>query len=151
MTAAGIRSRGMIAVVVASVAASLLGFVILVVSGELDFSAMRDPVTELPVIAAILLIWVPAFAFVPAAILGWLVERPKSRAMIDRRAGGLLVHLFVSIAAALLLWLLFRAVLLLSESTPRLMDSLSLLLVGLVGLCSGIAWWFLVVEPGRRE
>ena len=139
------------AVVAAAVASSVLGFAILVVSGQLDLTAMRDPLMDLPVMAAIVLFWVPAFAFVPAAILGWLVERPKARRMIERRAGGLGAHLALSVAAALLLWLVFRIVLVVADSTPQLMDGPSMALLALVGLCSGVSWWFMVVEPGRRE
>ena len=151
MTAGQSRSRGFAAVVAASVASSVLGFLILVVTGPLDFAGMRDPVMELAVVAAVVLIWAPAFAFIPAAILGWFVERPKAQRMIARRSGGLAPHLAVSIVAALLLWLLFRLGLLVTNSTPQFMDGPSLALLALVGLCSGLSWWFLVVEPGRRE
>ena len=151
MSASAIRSRGVMAAVATAIASSILGFIILVLSGQLDMSAMRQPATELPVIAAIVLIWVPAFAFVPAAILGWLVERPKARAMIARRSGGLAPHVVLSVAAAVLLWALFRIFLVIIDSTPRFMDAPSLALLVLVGLCSAIAWWFMVVEPGRHE
>ena len=139
------------AVVAAAVAASVLGFLILVASGQLDLTAMRDPLMDLPVIAAVVLFWVPAFAFVPAGILGWLVERPKARRMIERRSGGLGTHLAISVAAALVLWLVFRIVLVAADSTPQLMDGPSMALLVLVGLCSGISWWLMVVEPGRGE
>ena len=139
------------AAVATAIASSILGFLVLALSGQLDLAAMRDPATELPVVAAIVLLWVPAFAFVPAAILGWFVERPKAANMIARRSGGLVLHLALSVAAALLLWVLFRALLVLIDSTPQFMDAPSLGLLGLVGLCSGIAWWLMVVEPGRRK
>ena len=129
----------------------MLGFLILVVTGPMDFSGMRDPAMELAVVAAVVLVWAPAFAFVPAAILGWFVERPKAERMIARRSGGLPAHLVISIAAALLLWLLLRIGLFITNSTPQLMDGPSLALFTLVGLCSGIAWWLMVVEPGRAE
>ena len=151
MKSAGIRSRGVMAAVAASVASSILGFLVLALSGQLDLAGMRDPLTELPVVLAIMLFWVPAFAFVPAAILGWLVERPKAQAMIKRRVGGLVPHLALSVAAALLLWLVFRMLLVIADATPGFMDAPSLALLALVGLCSGIAWWWMVVEPGRRE
>ena len=145
------RSRGFMAVVATAIASSILGFLVLALSGQLDLAAMRNPATELPVIAAIVLFWVPAFAFVPAAILGWLVERPKAASMIARRSGGLVPHLALSVLVAILLWLLFRSALYVTNSTPQFMDAPSLVLLGLVGLCSGIAWWLMVVEPGRRE
>jgi hypothetical protein len=128
-----------------------LGFLILVVTGPLDFAGMRDPVMELAVVAAVVLFWAPAFALIPAAILGWFVERPKAQRMIARRSGGLGPHLAMSIGAALLLWLLFRLGLLVTNSTPHFMDGPSLALLVLVGLCSGMAWWLMVVEPGRSE
>jgi hypothetical protein len=152
LTAVGSSSfRGVAAVIATAIASSVLGFLVLVFSGQLDLAAMRSPLEELPDIAAIVLIWAPAFALIPAAILGWLVERPKAAGMIARRSGGLAVHLALSIAAALLLWLLFRIVYYVTNSTPQIMDGPSLGLLALVGLCSGIAWWLLVVEPGRRE
>ncbi|HEU5285089.1 MAG TPA: hypothetical protein VFU20_01100 [Sphingomicrobium sp.] len=129
----------------------MLGFLILVVTGPMEFAGMRDPVMELAVVAAVVLFWAPAFAFIPAAILGWFVEQPKARRMIARRSGGLAPHLAISIVAALLLWLLFRTGLFITASTPQLMDGPSLALFALVGLCSGVSWWFMVVEPGRRK
>ena len=129
----------------------MLGFLILVVTGPMDFSGMRDPVMELAVVAAVVLFWAPAFAFVPAAILGWFVEQPKARRMITRRSGGLAPHLAISIVAALLLWLLFRIGLLITGSSAQLMDAPSLAMFAVVGLCSGMAWWVMVVEPGRAE
>ncbi|MGI8611360.1 MAG: hypothetical protein ACR2KH_03670 [Sphingomicrobium sp.] len=151
MTASAFRSRGVMAAAATAIASSILGFIVLVLSGQLDLAAMRDPATELPVIAAIVLFWVPAFAFVPAAILGWFVERPKAATMIARRSGGLIPHLALSVVAAMLLWLLFRSALYVTNSTPQFMDAPSLVLLGLVGVCSGTAWWLMVVEPGRRE
>ena len=151
MTVKALRSRGVMAAIAAAIASSVLGFVVLAMSGQLALAKMRDPVTELPVVVAIMLFWVPAFALVPAAILGWLVERPKARAMIARRSGWLLTHLLLSMLAALVLWLVFRMLLVIADATPGFMDAPSLVLLILVGLCSGIAWWFLVVEPGRRR
>ena len=151
MTAGAIRSRGVIAVVATAIASSILGFIVLTLSGQLDFGAMREPLMDILVVAAIVLFWAPAFAIVPAAILGLVVERPKARAMIARRSGALVPHLALSIAAAVLLWGLFRAVLVAVNSTPQFMDAPSLGLFILIGLCSGISWWLMVVEPGRRE
>ncbi len=151
MTPGQLRSRGFAAVVAASVASSVLGFLVLVVTGPMDFAGMRDPVMELAVVAAVVLFWAPAFAFIPAAILGWFVERPKARRMIARRSGGLALHLAISIVAALLLWLLFRIGLFVTGSSPQLMDEPSLALFVLIGLCSGMSWWLMVVEPGRAE
>ena len=77
MTASAFRFRGVMATVATAIASSIFGFIALVLSGQLDLSAMREPATELPVIAAIVLFWVPAFAFVPAAILGWSWSAPR--------------------------------------------------------------------------
>ena len=151
MTSSAFRFRSVMAAVATAIASSLLGFIVLMLFGSLDSGGMREPLKEIPVIAAIVLIWVPAFAFVPAAILGFVVERPKARAMIARRSGGLVPHMALSVAAAVLLWALFRIFLVIIKSAPRFMDAPSLALVILIGLCSAIAWWVMVVEPGRRE
>ena len=135
--------------VAASVASSVLGFVLLVMF--VPKTGSHGWAEALPAIIAIVLIWAPAFALIPAGILGWLVERPKARRMIARRAGGFAAHIALSVVAAALLWLVFRIVLLLLDSTPQLMDAPSLALFALIGLCSGFSWWFLVVVPERRE
>jgi hypothetical protein len=143
------RFNGFMAVLATAVAASVLGFVLLVLFGP---STGRQVQTkDLPAIIAIVLIWAPAFALIPAGILGLIVERPKAHRMIARRAGGFVPHISLSVAAVVLFWLLFRIAVHYIYPTNPLIDVPSLALFVLIGLCSGIAWWFLVVLPGRRE
>lgn len=149
MKAGDFRFNGFMAVLAAAVASSVLGFVLLAVFGPHAGRPVRYG--DLPAIVAIVLIWAPAFALIPAGILGWLVERPKARAMIARRAGGFILHIALSVAAVALFWFLFRVVVHFTYPTNPLIDVPSLALFVLVGLCSGISWWFLVVLPGRRE
>jgi hypothetical protein len=140
-----------VAVLVAAVVSSVLGFVIFLLFGLAGSTGKPIGTDDLPAIIAIVLIWAPAFALVPAGILGWLVERPKARAMIKRGRGGFVLHVAVSVLAAAALSLLLRIGLHLSNPMYPLLDSFSLALFSIVGLCSGISWWFLVVLPGRRE
>jgi hypothetical protein len=143
------RFNGFMAVLATAVASSVLGFVLLVVFGPKTGS--HGWLEALPAVIAIVLIWAPAFALIPAGILGWLVERPKARAMIARRAGGFVPHIALSLAAMALFWLLFRIAVHYIYPTNPLIDVPSLALFGLIGLCSAVSWWFLVVLPGRRE
>jgi hypothetical protein len=138
------------AVVAASVASSVLGFVIILVLGVLHPSGGRSWTDNLPATIAIVVIWAPAFALIPAGILGFLVERPKARAMIEPRAGGFVPHLLLSVVAAALLSLLLRIVLHLANPMYPLVDMISLALFALIGICSALSWWFMVVLPGRR-
>ncbi len=151
MKAGDFRFNGFMAVLATAVASSVLGFVIFLLFGLAGSTGKPIGTDDLPAIIAIVLIWAPAFALIPAGILGWLVERPKSRAMIARRAGGFVAHVLLSVAATALLWFLFRIGVHFTYPTNPLIDLPSLALFGLVGLCSGISWWFLVVLPGRRE
>jgi hypothetical protein len=137
-----------VAVLVTALASSVLGFVLLAVFGPHTGSPVRSG--DLPVIASIVLIWAPVFALIPAGILGWLVERPKARAMIARRTGGLVSQLGLSVAAVALFWLLFRIGVHFAYPTNPLIDVPSLVLFALIGFCSGLSWWFVVVLPGRR-
>jgi len=137
------------AVLAAAVGSSVLGFILLVMFAPTTGS--RGWTDDLPAIIAIVLIWAPAFALIPAGILGWLVERPKARAMIARREGGFVPHIALSVAAVVLFWFLFRIAVHFTYPTNPLIDVPSLALFTLIGLCSGISWWFLVVLPGRRE
>jgi hypothetical protein len=139
------------AVLVTAVAASVLAFVIFLLFGMAGSTGRPIGTEDLLPIIAIVLIWAPALALIPAGILGWLVERPKARRMIARRAGGFVLHVALSLAAVALFWLLFRIVVHFIYPTNPLIDVPSLALFGLIGLCSGISWWFLVVLPGRRE
>ena len=149
MKAGDFRFNGFMAVLAAAVAASVLGFILVVVFAP--STGNHGWMKDLPAIIAIVLIWAPALALIPAGILGWLVERPKARAMIARRTGGFLHHLALSVAAVVLFWLLLRIAVHFTTPTNPLIDVPSLALFVLIGLCSGISWWFLVVLPGRRE
>ncbi|MEO6114701.1 MAG: hypothetical protein ABIP07_09690 [Sphingomicrobium sp.] len=100
--------------------------------------------------AAIVTIWAPAVALIPAGILGLFIERSKAKQMIARQDGGFIRHVFLSVVAAALLSLLLRVGLHLTNPMYPLLDVFSLAGFSLIGLCSGISWWFLVVLPGRR-
>jgi hypothetical protein len=146
-------SRGFMAVVAASVASSVLAFVATLVFGFLSPTSNHSWIGDPGMIAAtiaIVAIWAPAFALIPAGILGFLVERPKARAMIERRTGGFVPHLLLSVGAAALLSFLLRIVLHVANPMYPLVDVFSLGLFTLIGFCSGISWWFIVVLPGRR-
>jgi len=143
------RFNGFMAVLATAVASSVVGFVLLVMFGPKTGRGVR--MDDLPAIIAIVLIWAPAFALVPAGLLGWLVERPKARSMIERRSGGFVPHIGLSVAAVALFWLLFRIGVHFTYPTNPLVDVPSLVLFSLIGVCSGISWWFLVVLPGRRK
>jgi hypothetical protein len=134
-----------------AVASSVLAFAIFVIVGLVWPSGNRGwRMEDLPATIAIVAIWAPAFALIPAGIFGLLVERPKARTMIKRRAGGFVWHMVLSVVAAVLFWLLFRIGVHYAYPTNPLIDLPSLALFCLIGLCSGVSWWFLVVVPGRR-
>jgi len=143
-------SRGLMAVIVCALAASVVGVAGVIVGSLL--SPGGAPVKPGHIIAAvgIALFWAPAVAFVPAAVIGYLVERPKAKAMIERRQGGMIVHLFVSTLAGTAFGLLFRLVLSVFDPEKPILDPLVLQVCTWIGFCSGMAWWYLVVLPGRR-
>jgi hypothetical protein len=144
-------SRGFAAVLATAVASSVLAFAIFVIVGLVWPTGNRGwKMDDLPATIAIVAIWAPAIALIPAGVFGLLVERPKARTMIKRRAGGFASHMVLSVAAAALFWLLFRIGVHYAYPTNPLIDIPSLALFCLIGLCSGISWWFLVVAPGRR-
>ena len=146
----GITSRGTMAVVAAAVSSSVLGFLILVVTGWIGVPTGPNWPLDIAVILSIIFFWAPAFALVPAAILGFALERPFARRLIAHRDGGFVVHLLVVLTAALLLWLLLRITVVLTGPQQDIRDPLSLAAFAIVGLCSAMSWWFLVVVPGRR-
>jgi uncharacterized membrane protein YeiH len=150
MRTASFGSSGLLAVLTASVFSSALGFVITVVLSAMHRTGNSSWADNLPAIIAIVFIWAPAFVLIPAGVLGLLVERPKARAAIKRQAGGSFSYIFLSVLAAALLSFLLRIVLHLANPIYPLADVFSLALFSLIGLCSGISWWFLVVLPGRR-
>jgi hypothetical protein len=139
-----------VATIAAAIASSVLTFVILVITGWIGPPTGPDVLLQIAVFLSIVFLWGPAFALIPAAILGFVVERPLSRRLIARRDGGFAGHLSAVVAAALLLWLLLRIVVVVTGPQTRLVDHPSLGVFVIIGLCSAISWWFLVVLPGRR-
>lgn len=147
------RSRAIAAVFVAAVASSLLGLVLLIVAGQFAPTASNQWMTkpgDVAAVAAIALIWAPAFALIPSALLGYFIERPKAR-WILANDGSVLIHLALSVLAAMLLSFLFRIVLHLIDPKYPLLDLFGLGLFTIIGVGSGLAWWFLVIVPGRRS
>jgi hypothetical protein len=147
------RSRGIAAVCVAAIVSSLLGLVLLIVADQFAPTASNRWMTkpgDVAVVAAIALIWAPAFALIPSALLGYLVERPKAR-WILANDGNIAVHLALSVLGAMALSVLFRIVLHLIDPKYPLLDLFGLGLFMIIGVGSGLAWWFLVIVPGKRS
>jgi len=147
------RSRAIAAVFVAAVASSLLGLVLLIVAGQFAPSGsnkwMAKP-GDVAAVAAIALIWAPAFALIPSALLGHFIERPKAR-WILATDGNIVVHLALSVLGAMALSVLFRIVLHVIDPKYPLLDLFGLGLFVIIGIGSGLAWWFLVIVPGKRS
>jgi hypothetical protein len=143
-------SSTIVATVAAAIASSLLAFVILIVTGWIGWPTGPKVPLQIAVVLSIVLLWGPAFALVPTAILGFAVGRPLTRRLIASRDGGFVEHLLVVVAAALSLWLLLRIVVVLAGPQTQRVDYPSLGVFAIVGLCSALSWWFLVVVPGRR-
>lgn len=139
------------AVLAASVASSVLAFIAFLMLYATPPSGNDSWTDALPATIAIVLIWAPAFALIPAGVLGLLVERPKARAAIRRRAAGSVPYILLSVVAGAVLSFILRIVLHLANPIYPLLDVFSLGLFSIIGLCSGISWWLLVVLPGRRE
>jgi hypothetical protein len=140
------------AVLAASIASSVLAFVIFLMLNAMHPTGGRGwRAGDLPATIAIVAIWAPAFALIPAGVLGLLLERPKARAAIKRRAGGFIQYILLSVVSAAVLSFLLRMVLHLINPIYPLLDTFSLGLFSIVGFCSGISWWLLVVLPGRRK
>jgi hypothetical protein len=137
-------------VAAASVASSVLAFIVFMMIYATPSSGSGSLIEALPATIAIVAIWAPAFALIPAGILGLLVERPKARAAIRHRAARFVPYLLWSVVAAAGLSFLLRIVLHLTNPIYPLLDAFSLGLFSIIGLCSGISWWLLVVLPGRR-
>jgi hypothetical protein len=145
-------SRGIVAVFVATIVSSLLGLVLLIVADQFAPTASNRWMTkpgDVAVVAAIALIWAPAFALIPSALLGYFVERPKAR-WILATDGNIAVHLALSVLGAMALSVLFRIVLHLIDPKYPLLDLFGLGLFMIIGVGSGLAWWFLVILPGKR-
>lgn len=138
------------AVLAASVGSSVLAFIIFLMVYATPSSTSGSWADALPATIAIVAIWAPAFALIPAGALGFLVERPKAKAAIRRPKVGFVHFTLLSVGAAAVLSFLLRIALHLVNPIYPLLDALSLGLFSIIGLCSGISWWFLVVLPGRR-
>ncbi len=150
MKTSGRRSPAVVAIFATAITSSLLTFVILIVTGWIGLPAGPDVPLQIAVFLSIVFIWAPAFALIPAGILGLAVEWPLSRRLIARRQGGFVMHLGAVVAAALALWLLLRIVVVLAGPQTRLIDYQSLAVFIIVGVCSALSWWFLIVVPGRQ-
>ena len=134
----------------ASVGSSVLGFVVFLMLYATSSSGSGSWTDALPATIAIVAIWAPAFAMIPAGLLGLLVERPKARAAIRHPALGFVPYILLSVVAAAVLSFFLRIALHLTNPIYPFLDAFSLGLFSIIGLCSGISWWFLVVLPGRR-
>ena len=143
-------SNEFLAILIAAVASSLLTFVALAASGWIGAPAELPNPLDVLVFLSVLLIWAPAFALVPAGLLGLLLERPLARRLLARRQGGFLGHLLMVTAAAFFLWLLLRIAVVLTGPQTRIHDPLSLAVFLIIGVSSAFSWWFLVIAPGRR-
>lgn len=152
MRAFGRSPGAVVAIIAAAVASSLLTFVILIATGpgRIGLPSGPDVPLQIAVFLSILFIWAPAFALIPAAILGFVVERPLSRWLIGRHQGGFVEHLIVVVTAALFLWLLLRIAVVLVGPQTQLVDIPSLVVFAVIGFCSALSWWLLVILPGRR-
>ena len=141
---------GFVPVVVAAVASSVLTVLVLTVTGSLGRPTGPNVPLELAAILSIVFIWGPAFALIPVGILGYAIERPLCRKLMTNRDGGFAWHLSIVLTAAIALWLLLRVVVVLTGPQTDLVDVESLAVFTIIGLCSALSWWFLVVVPGRR-
>lgn len=139
-----------IAIILAAVASSLVTFAILIATGWIGMPTGTTRPLDIVVLLSIILFWGPGFALVPAAVLGFLLEQPLSRTLIARREGGFIEHLLLVVATAVALWLALRIAVVLSGPQTRILDPLSLAVFAIIGVCSALSWWFLVVLPGRR-
>jgi uncharacterized membrane protein len=148
----GRRNSAVVAIFATAIASSLLTLVILILIGvgRIGLPSGPDVPLQIAVFLSIVFFWAPAFALIPAGILGLAVERPLSRRLIARRQGGFVMHLTAVVAAALSLWLLLRVAVVLAGPQTRLLDYPSLAVFIIVGVCSALSWWFLIVVPGRQ-
>ena len=138
------------AIIAAAVGASVVAVAGVIVASLLSPGGSPVKLGHIGAAVGIALFWAPAIAFIPAAVIGFLVERPKAKAMIERRRGGLITHLLISTVAGVAFALLFRLTLHVVDPRKPILDPLVFELCAWVGFCSGVAWWLLVVVPGRR-
>lgn len=143
-------SGGLMAVIAAAVAASVLGVAGVIIASLISSGGSSVELGHMGAAVGIALFWAPPIAFIPAAVIGYVVERPKAKAMIARRQGGLLPHLAVSTLAGVAFALIFGLVLNLFDPHKTIVDWLTVQVCAWIGFCSGVAWWRLVVLPGRR-
>ena len=147
-----IRNAGFIGpVVAAAIGSSVLTFAVVLLVGWVGPPTGPNALMDILVFLSIVFFWGPAFALIPAATLGFLVERPLSRRLIARGTGGFFEHLALVIGAAVFLWLLLRVVVVASGPQTRIVDHESLAVFVIVGLCSALSWWHMVVVPSRRS
>jgi hypothetical protein len=144
-------ARWFVAAAVTAFAASVIGMLAVLVYGLIAPTAAPIKPNHIIAIVGITLFWAPVIAFVPAAIIGLLVERPKAKAMIARGHGGLLASVTASTLAGAMLALLFRLALYVFDPRKALIDPPVMAFFSLIGFCSGLAWWNLVVVPGRKS
>ncbi len=147
---AAVKSRGLVAMAVSAFMSSVIGMLAVLIGSLLSPSGAPIKLGHIVAMIGITLFWAPAIAFIPAAIIGFLVERPKAREMIARREGGLILHVAASTLSGAALAILFRLVLSLFDPGKPIFDPWVLSFFTLIGFCSGLAWWVLVVMPGRR-
>ena len=143
-------SGSLVAMFATAVAASMIAIAALMIGSLLSPGGSPVKLGHVGAAIGIALFWAPPIAFIPAAVIGMFVERPKAKAMIARRRGGLIPHLLISTLAGAIFALLFRLVLTLFDPRQPILDPLIFQLCTWIGFCSGVAWWFLVVLPGRR-
>lgn len=143
-------SGGLMATIAAAVASSVIAVAVVIFGSLISPGGSPMKLGYLGAAIGIALFWAPAIAFVPAAVIGYLVERPKARWMIARGRGGLVTHLLVSTLAGAAFALLFRLGLNLFDPRQPIIDPLVLKVCAWIGFCSGVAWWQMVVLPGRR-
>ena len=134
----------------AAFTSSVIGMLAVLVGGLFSPTGASIKPGHVVAMIGITLFWAPAIAFIPAAIIGILVERPKAREMIARREGGLVLHVAASTLAGAVLAIFFRVMLNLFDPRQPILDPLVLSFFTLIGFCSGLAWWVLVVLPARR-
>ena len=150
MRSFGRLSDQVVATVCTAIASSVLTFLALAFTGWIGSPSSWNWPLDIAVLLSIILIWGPAFALVPASIIGFTVERLLSRRLVVRSNGGFGAHLLIVTVASLCLWLLLRVATVLAGPQTEIVDPLSLAVFMIVGISSAICWWFLVILPGRR-
>jgi hypothetical protein len=143
-------SGSLMAMIATALAASVIAVASVIIASLLSPGGSPVKIGHIGAAVGIALFWAPAIAFIPAAVIGVLVERPKAKAMIERRRGGLMTHLLVSTLAGASFGLLFRLVLNVFDPRKPILDQPTLVVCTWIGFCSGVAWWYLIVLPGRR-